>query len=149
MTTTPHKHAEVIKAWADGAEIETESTNGKWLTFPKDCNPEWLEHVQYRVKPAKPERAPIKLKSDEQEMMKFYYAHEGDMMESAICLVKQVVQWELDAGSIVAREEFDRAVGDRASRDLQIARAVNFAMMHGGFMLSQEQLHKIIAGVKP
>ena len=48
----PHVHAEVIKAWADGATVE----------YNKGCDPyEWREvingtpawhpHVQYRVKP--------------------------------------------------------------------------------------------------
>ena len=45
----PHKHAEVIKAWADGAEIEylSERTNC-WWSCP---SPDWLPHIQYRIKP--------------------------------------------------------------------------------------------------
>lgn len=46
----PHKHAEVIKAWADGAEIEYRD--------PKDgepwelvVNPCWIPEFEYRVKP--------------------------------------------------------------------------------------------------
>lgn len=47
----PHKHAECIKAWADGAEIEYYSDE---LSCWKDvtCNlPIWFEWSQYRVKP--------------------------------------------------------------------------------------------------
>jgi len=42
----PHKHAELIKAWADGAEIE-EFNNFRWCdsTFPT-----WHEHIEYRIK---------------------------------------------------------------------------------------------------
>lgn len=46
---TPHKHAEVIKAWADGAQIQYyENRTGKWA----DCtaSPSWLEDSLYRVK---------------------------------------------------------------------------------------------------
>ena len=44
---TPHKHADVIKAWADGAEIQAKSDN-VWL----DCrNPEWWPNAEYRIKP--------------------------------------------------------------------------------------------------
>ena len=46
-----HKHAEVIKAWADGAVIEyRNSAMRDWEVVPK-CNPEWFESVQYRIKP--------------------------------------------------------------------------------------------------
>ena len=45
---TPHKHAELIKAWADGAEIEIESPkDGKW--YPSV--PDWLTTWNYRIKP--------------------------------------------------------------------------------------------------
>jgi hypothetical protein len=49
---TPHKHAEVIKAWADGAEIEyLETMTSKepyWANAPM---PKWSEETMYRVKP--------------------------------------------------------------------------------------------------
>ena len=43
----PHKHAELIKAWADGAEIE-------WFdgrTWQVVRSPAWCDDTQYRVKP--------------------------------------------------------------------------------------------------
>jgi hypothetical protein len=45
---TPHKHAELIKAWADGAEIQVRlSSSGGW----GDCHdPYWSDHVEYRIK---------------------------------------------------------------------------------------------------
>jgi hypothetical protein len=46
---TPRKHAELIKAWADGAEIQVRlpSCEG-W----GDCqDPYWADHVEYRIKP--------------------------------------------------------------------------------------------------
>ena len=49
----PRKHAELIKAWADGAEIErywTDSKTGNqfWLI---DNEPMWEEWEEYRIKP--------------------------------------------------------------------------------------------------
>lgn len=41
-----HKHAELIKLWADGAQIQMFS-NDSW----KDCTPLWIEDHQYRIKP--------------------------------------------------------------------------------------------------
>ena len=44
----PHKHAELIKAWADGAEIEYEY-DGEWIIC--FSNPAWQTNVEYRIKP--------------------------------------------------------------------------------------------------
>ena len=44
---TPHKHAELIKAWADGAEIEFH--NG--ISWSLSKRPEWRGCHEYRIKP--------------------------------------------------------------------------------------------------
>jgi len=44
---TPHKHAEVIKAWADGAEIEYQSQPHDVWRATED--PTWFSYA-YRVK---------------------------------------------------------------------------------------------------
>lgn len=45
----PHKHAEVIKAWADGAEIECWDRDfPEWIDSPF---PNWCSYLEYRVKP--------------------------------------------------------------------------------------------------
>ena len=41
------RHAELIKAWADGAEIECVNNYGKWVDCPE---PYWLEKIEYRIK---------------------------------------------------------------------------------------------------
>jgi hypothetical protein len=44
-----HKHAELIKAWADGAEIEIYMPHGQWVLI---TNPQWnSENLEYRIKP--------------------------------------------------------------------------------------------------
>ena len=46
----PHKHAEVIKAWADGAEIQVKfKEDGEWVDVR--CDISWSENYHYRVKP--------------------------------------------------------------------------------------------------
>lgn len=48
---TPHKHAELIKAWADGAEIEVRlGPKDKWRPAPE---PSWTLGYEYRIKLAK------------------------------------------------------------------------------------------------
>lgn len=45
----PHKHAELIKAWADGADIQCKSV-GSWYNI---LAPHWGNGVEYRIKPTK------------------------------------------------------------------------------------------------
>jgi len=45
---TPHKHAEIIKAWADGAEIEMYEPLSGQYKFVK--SPQWHESNIYRIK---------------------------------------------------------------------------------------------------
>ncbi len=56
----PHKHAELIKAWADGAEIESKRNDGTWVIV----EPAWSEQCEYRIKP--------ELKPD---VVNFYHAN--------------------------------------------------------------------------
>ena len=45
----PHIHAELIHAWADGAEIEYKPMfGGDWLAV---AGPAWSEVSEYRIKP--------------------------------------------------------------------------------------------------
>ena len=47
---TPHKHADLIKAWADGAEIEFRWNGGRddWRRITA---PRWDQDGDYRIKP--------------------------------------------------------------------------------------------------
>ena len=46
-----HKHADVIIAWANGAQIQCKSEIDKsWEDF-KDSPPRWLDCCEYRIKP--------------------------------------------------------------------------------------------------
>lgn len=51
----PHKHAEIIKAWADGATIQWRRDWGLWPTdwadWTPDVGPGWDSAVIFRVKP--------------------------------------------------------------------------------------------------
>jgi len=44
-----HKHAELIHAWADGAQIQLrwKIDNANW----EDCDPAWTDLCEYRIKP--------------------------------------------------------------------------------------------------
>ena len=44
----PHKHAEIIKAWADGAEVQMLDRDGVWVDAHK--NWPWFDDWTYRIK---------------------------------------------------------------------------------------------------
>ena len=47
---TPRKHAETIKKWADGAEVQIYSlSRGEWVDV---AAPYWMDDANYRIKPA-------------------------------------------------------------------------------------------------
>jgi hypothetical protein len=46
-----HKHAELIKSWADGAEIECKDYDSRWYATN---SPMWHDHTEYRIKPEPP-----------------------------------------------------------------------------------------------
>jgi len=64
----PHKHADLIKAWADGADIECKQRAGtlKWRHLPY---PEWNTANEYRIKPQLTEQQ-IKAKEIEDQLAK-------------------------------------------------------------------------------
>lgn len=47
----PRKHSELIKAWADGAEIQYKSQDGLWYDLYAGNNVTWYDGGQYRIKP--------------------------------------------------------------------------------------------------
>jgi hypothetical protein len=47
----PHKHAELIKAWADGAVIQVKYDHAGWVDWSITSSPEWHDYQEYRIKP--------------------------------------------------------------------------------------------------
>jgi hypothetical protein len=48
---TPHKHAEIIKAWADGHQIQFRPNGQEEWMDVGDYSPEWSLNTEYRIKP--------------------------------------------------------------------------------------------------
>lgn len=49
----PHKHHDVIIAWAKGETIQTRKDKDPWYDVPRN-QPRWMDHQDYRVKPKEP-----------------------------------------------------------------------------------------------
>jgi len=54
---TRHRHADLIHAWAEGAEIESYNPVFEVWSNPP-LHPLWNEEHDYRIKPAAPEKKP-------------------------------------------------------------------------------------------
>lgn len=48
-----HKHADLIHAWAEGAEIEYKNCSGEWVNV--GSTPRFITSIEYRIKPKEPE----------------------------------------------------------------------------------------------
>lgn len=72
-----HKHADLIHAWAEGAEIEFLNADDKWVDV--QGHPSWLSGVDYRIKPklVKKWKWVIKdIRTDNLLVTEFYYQSE-------------------------------------------------------------------------
>ena len=116
------KHKEVIEAWLNGAQVQYKTRAGEWEDSEQD-QPGFFGHLEYRIKPAEPERVyPVtQMTMTELRSITEQYAYDNLLIN----MCNSALRHACDAGQIVTREEFDRAVGDRKARDMAVARAVD------------------------
>ena len=73
-----HKHAELIHAWCEGAEIQYKSkVDGEWCDH---SDTEWDEDYEYRIKP-KPSRAFKDIPIRNIYILRFYPSDTGWMCD--------------------------------------------------------------------
>lgn len=85
-----HKHADVIIAWANGAEVECRGQPSRgWLTA---TSPGWNEEYEYRVKPPKNKYRVALFKDPD------YYTSTANTQEDAVCYesCRVFVRWLTD-----------------------------------------------------
>jgi hypothetical protein len=120
----PHLHCEAIKAWADGEKIQCRPRcAGDW----QDCIhvPEWRHDHEYRVKPPEPKYPGTQMRLyDFDQALRRAGARTGMDIRVSTEIANTALRHACDHGQVVPREEFDRAVGDRKTRDAAIADAV-------------------------
>lgn len=116
---TPHKHAEVIKAWADGQEIEY-CQGGKWF---ESLVPTWREEREYRIKPkpAAP-KWPQTTMTDEEIMIAMDYSSKSNGGPWR-AIANQAIVHECSTGALVPADKVReieakaRAEGAKSSLD--------------------------------
>lgn len=97
MEKKPHKHADVIKAWADGAEIQTRDIGGTWV----ECNdPRWFEVSEYRTKPEPTKYPPTRMTHKELIIERGQVGYEREEIEPHSL---QAIALERVANAAIAR----------------------------------------------
>lgn len=93
MTTRqPHKHAELIKAWADGNSIQVCVGPEEWWD---EANPEWHPLVKYRIKP-----------EPKPDLRVFYFAtkENGAQLSAALYSHNLVLTFDGETGKLKSAE---------------------------------------------
>lgn len=77
----PHKHAEIIKAWADGIPVQVHR-DGRWVDIHSPhaivgIAPVWNPSMDYRIKPEEPETPPAPLTVQVKETDDGYGVYQG------------------------------------------------------------------------
>lgn len=119
-----HLHHDAIVAWAGGARIQNRPVKKeiKADNIWKDCihMPEWLIDYEYRVKPPEP-KYPTTRMTPEETMKAVMGRTVPSEMRHAIA--NAALRHACDAGQVVPREDFDRALADCEARHALIANA--------------------------
>lgn len=142
-----HKHAAVIHAYADGQEIQI-FKNGEWVDLDEPVR--FFQGVDYRIKPAEPERVYPVTSMNHTDLEKAYgsgiYTERAEEQAKRIC--NAALKHACDAGEIVTREEFDRAVEDLKSQHLIIARAIVEEFYEDCSKVTDADLLEILSSLK-
>jgi hypothetical protein len=122
VPAVPHKHAEVIKQWADGAAIQYRNIGGStWFDIGED-GPRWNLNWEYRVKPVM--SYPVTQMSGD-ALRDYYYTYRGGpVSEAMIRVANAALRHACDAGQIITMVDHQVALitlGENL-RDVEIAR---------------------------
>lgn len=116
---TPHKHAEVIKAWADGATVQV-STPAGWEDMR--CAPGWFDYNEYRIKP-EPAAPKWPQTTMTYKQMEAAYLIAGDVSswhsEAAIFLANAAIAHACETGQVVTSDQYNERI--KSHQDLTIA----------------------------
>jgi hypothetical protein len=152
----PHKHAEVIRAWADGATVQFQFYATK--EWADDLAPQFHAERKYRVKPEKV--YPV----TQMTIADFNSALAGDRESlvsegTAIRIANAALRHAIEANQIIAMDEHQATlltlgqnlrgveITRHAARDMAIAKAV--CHWYGAFAPSESALINVIAKVHP
>jgi len=111
----PHKHAELIKAWADGAKIQSRRTDVvlaslplKYPDYEDDMHPTWASNMEYRIKiKTKTEFPKTSMPDDCLMALWDSTVNSKSLPESLRNIVNDVIKYECVKGSLIPANNSD------------------------------------------
>lgn len=97
----PHIHAEVIKAWADGKEIQYSHVHTRGWVDLKDLCPQWFEEIKYRIKP---EPKYPETRMDGADLHEIYMKDQGPPWESMLVVANAAIRRAIEDGDVILPE---------------------------------------------
>lgn len=95
----PHKHAELIRAWADGAEIEYYVvSSSKWHRCVEN-KPAWDTMMEYRIKPEPPKYPQTSFTSE--DIAEIARNTPGVWRDSYIAIANAAIARAIEDGDVV------------------------------------------------
>lgn len=92
----PHKHCEVIKAWAEGKEIQCATDEGQWFDT---VDPVWDDNLQYRIKPPAPKWPETKMSGD--SLSKIYASFSGSVDDGFVAVANAALAHACETGLVL------------------------------------------------
>jgi hypothetical protein len=132
----PHKQADLIHKWADGAKIQSRR-NDTVLTvlppkkpdFTDDPYPTWSENMEYRIKPEPPKYPQTKMTGDDIAIV--FQQAKGGYAESFVAVANAAIARAIEDKQVFMAESVKKAI-DAANTDMvpeamleQVAKAVH------------------------
>lgn len=138
----PHKHAEVIKAWADGAEVQVYlEDSGTWVDLNETIY--WHEVLKYRIKPEPPKYPQTMMTDAELQYKMPVCTHEftGYVRRVANAAIARAIE----DGDVVPAAMLEKVAEAACYATYNAVRSVNYNVAYGDLKLD---LAAIIASVK-
>lgn len=141
----PHKHAELIKAWADGAAIEVKCGVDNWEDI--GGSPAWLDFNEYRIKPEPPKYPQTKI--SHVEFHEIWKAQTGDVIWSSavsFAIANAAIARAIEDGDVVPAAMLEKVA--EAVRSELVAQVASYSTGCANYINGETDLASIIKRVK-
>lgn len=102
----PHKHADIIKAWADGAEIQMRCPDFEnWQDMD---TPTWHEVLEYRIKPEPPKYPQTKMTDG--QLKRAFHAANGETQKGWRGIANAAIARAIEDGQVFTADSVKQAL---------------------------------------
>lgn len=115
----PHRHAEVIKAWADGIAVQVRCPGQDWDDILRSHTPVWDKNNEYRVKPEPPAKVYPVTQMTPNELFEAFDYVESLPAEALFRIVNFALRHAIDAGQVVTMDNHAAALASTREQERQ------------------------------